>query len=107
MIFDSASRFMLYAAAILTPMTAILGLLYSFTITFTGTLDTYMDLHMWFGIATTLLTLILLVIREVRGLGMLYYVSLALLFILVNFTGFFGGALVFGPEHMNFPAFLQ
>jgi hypothetical protein len=42
-------------------------------------------------------------IREVFGIGRLYYGSLFLLFLLVNIAGFFGGGVTFGPYHMHFP----
>lgn len=98
-LFEHSARFMLYATAILGIPTAILGYIYSYGGSYEGFLDTILDLHMSFGIATALLSLVVLYIREYQGLGWVYYTSLLLLFVVVNMAGLFGGALSFGPYH--------
>lgn len=99
-IFDYASRFMLIAAAILAIPTAIFGLIYSYTASYEGLLADFVWWHMWFGIITAVFAVIVVFIRERKGLSKLYYTCLFLLFLLVNITGMLGGGMTFGPYHM-------
>lgn len=99
-IFDYASRFMLIAAAILAVPTALLGLIYSYTATYSGLLADFVWWHMWAGITTAALALFVAFLRERYGTVKLYYTCLIVLFLLVNITGFLGGGMTFGPYHM-------
>jgi uncharacterized membrane protein len=102
-IFDYACRFMIIAAAVLAVPTALLGLIYSYTATYSGLLADFIWWHMWAGITTAILAIIVAFIRERYGISKLYYFCLILLFLLVNITGFFGGGVTFGPYHMYPP----
>lgn len=102
-IFDYASRFMLVSAAILAIPTALFGLIYSYTATYTGLLADFVWWHMWAGISTAIFAIIIAFIRERYGTTKLYYTCLILLFLLVNITGFLGGGMTFGPYHMHPP----
>lgn len=98
-IFDHSARFMLIAAAIFATPTALLGLIYSYSSSYENLLSDFLQLHMWFGITTAVISIIVAFLRERYGVGKLYYTCLTLLFFLVNMTGFFGGGLTFGPYH--------
>ncbi len=102
-IFDYASRFMLFAAAISAIPTALLGLTYSYTASYNGLLADFVWWHMWFGSATAVFAIFVAFMRERLGISKLYYTSLVLLFLLVNVTGFLGGGMTFGPYHMHPP----
>ncbi len=102
-IFDYACRFMIIAAAVLAVPTALLGLIYSYTATYSGLLADFVWWHMWAGITTAVLAIIVAFIRERYGISKLYYSCLILLFLLVNITGFLGGGMTFGPYHMHPP----
>lgn len=106
-IFDYASRFMLIAAAVLAVPTALLGLTYSYTASYTGLLADFVWWHMWFGFATAIFAIFVAFIRERWGISKLYYTCLTLLFLLVNVTGFLGGGMTFGPYHMLPPSFFN
>lgn len=99
-IFDYASRFMLIAAAILAAPTALLGLTYSYTATYNGILADFVWWHMWFGFATAIFAIFVVLLRELSGRSALYYICIFLLFLMVNITGFLGGGMTFGPYHM-------
>ena len=102
-IFDYASRFMLIGAAIFAVPTALLGLTYSYTASYSGILADFIWWHMWFGIATAVYAILVAFLLERSGRNKLYYVSLFLLFLLMNITGFLGGGMSFGPYHMYPP----
>lgn len=102
-IFEFSSRFMLITAAVLTPITALLGLIYSYSASYSGVMETFLWWHMWLGILTTIFTVATLILRECWGVGKLYYWCLTILFFMVNITGFFGGGMTFGPLHMYPP----
>lgn len=102
-IFEFASRFMLIAAAIIAPPTALLGLIYSYSASYYGLMEIFLWWHMWFGISTAIFTIVLTFIRERFGISKLYYICLFLLFLMINVTGFFGGGMTFGPFHMHPP----
>lgn len=95
-IFAFSSRFMLYAGAVLAVPTALLGLLYSYSVPVYGQMATLLFWHMWCGIITVLLAVLTLVLKEKRGRSSLYYFFLVLLVLLVNTTAFFGGKMAFG-----------
>ncbi len=99
-IFDYASRFMLIAAAILGIPTALLGLILSFVTSFSGLLGSFVWWHMWAGISTALFAIIVVFIRQRKGVSKLYYVNFFVLFLLVNITGYLGGGMTFGPYHI-------
>lgn len=102
-IFDYASRFMLIAAAIFAVPTALLGLIYSYTASYSGLLADFIWWHMWAGISTVVFAIFVAFLRERLGRSKLYYTSLFLLFLLVNITGYLGGGMTFGPYHMYPP----
>lgn len=102
-IFDYSSRFMLISAAILSVPTALLGLTYSYTATYSGLLADFVWWHMWAGITTAVFAIIVAFLRESYGTTKLYYTCLVLLFLLINITGFLGGGMTFGPYHMHPP----
>lgn len=102
-IFDYASRFMLIAAAIFAVPTALLGLIYSYTASYSGLLADFIWWHMWAGISTAVFSIFVAFLRERLGRSKLYYTSLFLLFLLVNITGYLGGGMTFGPYHMYPP----
>lgn len=95
-IFDFSSRFLIISAAILTPLTALLGLIYSFSFTYEGLMETFLLWHMWLGISTAILAVVAAYIRERWGRTTTYLFCLILLLLLVNITGFFGGSMTFG-----------
>ena len=103
-IYDSASRFMIIAAAVLAIPTALLGLVYSYTATYSGLLADFIWWHMWLGISTGIFSIFVVFLRERKGIGKFYYVCLFLLFLLVNVTGYLGGGMTFGPYHMYPPS---
>jgi uncharacterized membrane protein len=103
-IFDYASRFMLIAAAILAFPTVLLGLIYSYTATYSGILADFVWWHMWLGFATAIFAIFVVFVREYWGISKLYYTCLILLFLLVNVTGYLGGGMTFGPYHMLPPS---
>lgn len=102
-IFDYASRFMIIAAAVFAIPTASLGLIYSYTSSYSGLLADFIWWHMWAGITTTVLAIFVAIIRQYLGVGKIYYISLFILFLLVNITGYLGARMTFGPYHMQPP----
>lgn len=102
-IFEFSSKFLLVSAAIMAPPTALLGLLYSYSSSYSGLIETFLLWHMWLGIGTATLTVTIAFLRETMGLSKLYYASLGLLVLMINATGFFGGGMTFGPFHMYSP----
>ena len=101
--FESSSRFLMISVAIITPPTALLGLIYSYSASYEGLMETFLWWHMWFGILTATLAITLAFIKEKIGTTKFYYVGLFILFLIVNITGFFGGGMTFGPYHMHPP----
>jgi len=102
-IFEYASRFLIISAAILSTPTALLGLIYSYSASYEGLMETFLLWHMWFGISTAALAIGVAFIRECIGPNSLYYFCMVLLVLMVNITGFFGGEMTFGPFNM-YPA---
>lgn len=103
-IFEFSSRFLLIASAIVTPFTALLGLIYSYFGSYEGLREVFLWWHMWCGIATAVLVLALPIIKDKSGPSTFYYGSLFILFLLVNGTSFFGGGMTHGPYHMFLPS---
>lgn len=99
-IFEFASKFLIVSAAILTPPTAVLGIIYSYSTLYTGLMETFLWWHMTFGILTAIVSVIIIFARERSGRNILYFSCLVLLFLMVNITGFFGGGMTFGPYLM-------
>lgn len=104
LIFDYASRFMIIVAAVLSAPTAILGLTYSYTTSYSGLLADFIWWHMWLGISTAIFAIFVAFLRERCGTTKLYYACLFFLFLLVNVTGYLGGGVTFGPYHMHPPS---
>lgn len=102
-IFDFSSKFLLVSAAMVAPPTALLGLVYSYSASYSGLMETFLLWHMWFGIGTAIFTVIVAFMRERMDISKLYYVSLAFLVLMINATAFFGGGMTFGPYHMHSP----
>ncbi len=102
-IFEFSSRFMLIASAIVSPPTALLGFIYSYSASYSGLMETYLWWHMWFGLATAISTIFVTIIRERFGVNRLYYSSLSLIFLMINITGYFGGGMTFGPYQLQPP----
>lgn len=99
-IFEFSSRFMLISTAIISPPTALLGFIYSYSAFYSGLIETFLFWHMWLGILTAAFAVAILFIRERVGLVKFYYTCLILLFLMINITGFFGGGMTFGPEYL-------
>lgn len=100
-VFEHAARFMIAAAAIFAPITALLGFALGYGQHYEGlSLDLY-EWHRYFGVTTAGLTVIAAILKEryIRQLSpslTAYYICLFFLFICVNLTGTFGGSLAFG-----------
>lgn len=102
-IFEFSSRFMLIAAAILAAPTALLGLIYSDTMTYEGLLADFIWWHMWFGFSTAIFSIYVACLREFYGKSKWYYTCLVILFFMVTVTGFLGGGVTFGSYPMFLP----
>lgn len=102
-IFGFSSKFLLVSAAIASPITAVLGFIYSYSAPYSGLMETLLVWHMWLGIGTAILTIVVAFMREKIGLSKLYYVLLIILVFILNAAGFFGGSVTFGPFHMYPP----
>lgn len=96
-IFEYSSRFMLAATAILAPLTTLFGYIYSYSAPYDGLMGTLLQWHMWLGILTSLFAIAAMTIKFRYGNNRIFYICLAFLFCLVNFTAFFGGEMTFGP----------
>jgi uncharacterized membrane protein len=99
-LYDAASQFMLTAGAALSIPTALLGVIYSYSSTYTGIYADLIFWHMWLGIALVFLAVALTYVRLNYGPSPFYYIALLVLFLLVNATAFLGGEMTFGPYHM-------
>jgi|GEM_PF-1652503 len=98
LIYDYSSRFMLIAAAILTLPTAILGFIYSYSEVYTGLEAEILWWHMWAGIISAILVIVVAFIQEKYGRVKIFYITLFLLFLVVSITGHLGGMMAFGPD---------
>lgn len=102
-IFSQSARFMIYAAAFLAPITALLGLAFAYGQHYEGlSLDLFLW-HRYLGLVTAGLAIItaLLKRQSINGTNfsqIVYYSSLLILFIAVSLTGTFGGSLAFGID---------
>lgn len=90
--FEASSCFLLFSITFLTPITALLGWVYSLSATYQGDLQEHFFWHMWFGIFTALLAIGVLYIRYYHS-RKLYITSVVLLVIAVNATGLLGSKL--------------
>lgn len=93
-IYDHAARFMIVTAAILVIPTALAGLAFSYNVTYEEPLATYFWWHRFFGLVSGILVILAAILRELfvrRG----YYVCLAVLFVSIILTGYFGGLVAF------------
>lgn len=97
-LFDSAARFMLLAAAIISLPTALLGLALSYGVTYKDELYTAYSIHLILGFAIALLSIITFLLRG-REKGA-YWFALILLVGLVLITGFIGGIMSFGLDFL-------
>jgi uncharacterized membrane protein len=101
--FSQAARFMISAAAIFAPITALLGLAFGYGQNYEGlSLELYVW-HRYFGLLTAGLAILTAILRERYTLERSsspksYYISLFLLFLSVSLTGAFGGSLTFGLD---------
>jgi uncharacterized membrane protein len=100
-LFEQAAYFMIVAAAVWAPPTALLGFAYSYHQVYTGI---YQDLFVWhryFGSVSALLAVVTAYLRyayvnqKSQSLTT-YYCCLFFLFICVSLTCLFGGSLTFG-----------
>jgi uncharacterized membrane protein len=102
-IFNHAARFMILAAAVFAPPTALLGLAFGYGQPYEGLSLEFYIWHRYFGLLTAGLAVIAAILRErcVRHpnvSAISYYLCLFLLFICVSLTGAFGGGLAFGLD---------
>jgi len=100
-LFDHASRFMIIAAAIIIIPTALSGFAFEYEVHYDGVIADLFWWHRFFGVITTILTIAAAVLRELhirRNWNTMksYYICLAILFISVNLTCYFGGRVAFG-----------
>ena len=100
-LYENAAKFMLVSAAVLTPLTALLGFALGFGQFYEGAMNDIYSWHRYFGIVTTILVLWAARLRENYLAGKAlnlrsYYICLFSLFIALNLTGLLGGALAFG-----------
>lgn len=103
----SISRFCLWFAVLTGAVTGILGWLFAgFDITNRPEL---LQTHYWLGSSTVVWAGIVLFIGEFRfrrdrpGLRVVYRLALLLAILLVLATGFYGGAMIYGPDHYQWP----
>ncbi|CUI17687.1 hypothetical protein PNK_2083 [Candidatus Protochlamydia naegleriophila] len=100
-LFDHAARFMITAAAILAPITALFGFALGFGQFYEGSMNDIYAWHRYFGVVTAILALWAATLREHYARGKSeslksYYTCLFFAFLVVNLTGLFGGILAFG-----------
>jgi len=103
-IFDLSSQFMITSAAILVIPTALSGFINWFTASYEGLLATLILSHMVAGVTTAVFAIFVALMRKKTGANQIYYISLIILFFLVNITGYLGGAVTFGPYHLYPPS---
>jgi mono/diheme cytochrome c family protein/uncharacterized membrane protein len=106
-IFDSIARYCLWFGSVTAASAGVLGwFLGGFHLTDSSWVLT---IHRWLGTSTVVAAALVLVLSEASrrpdlGRGRFWSrVSLLLLAALVSITGFFGGAVVFGLNHYNWP----
>lgn len=99
-LYEASSRFLVVSAAIISLPTAVLGLIYSYSASYVGLMASFLWWHMWLGISAAVLAIAAAFIREGKGVGKLYYISLFMLFLVLNIGTSLGGGMTFGPYHM-------
>lgn len=102
-IFAFSAQFLLISAALIAAPTAALGLVYSYSVPYTGSIETTLLWHMWLGLTTAIIAAVAVVIRRQTELSKLYYACLFLLFFSVNCTAYFGAEMTFGPFYIYPP----
>ena len=101
-------RFLIWLAGLSAVVTMTLGLLDAAYMSFTPRRQGILNIHRILGIATAVLSVLLVLVLELRTVKqpnhprMLLRVLLFTTAILVAFTGFFGGALVYGLGYYRF-----
>lgn len=100
-LFDHASRFMIVAAAVWAPITALFGFALGFGQFYEGWMNDIYAWHRYFGVVTTILvwwaaTLREQYVRQKTSSLRSYYICLFFLVVCVNLTGLLGGTLAFG-----------
>jgi len=103
--FSYSSRFMIIAAAITAPPTALLGLAYGYEAEYTGALIDIFWWHRFCGITTAGLAVIAaacneLYVRKNIGKPAYYHVLLGITILFVTVTGYLGGEMTFGLFHL-------
>lgn len=101
--FEHASQFMLLGAAIFAVPTVLFGFALSYGVSYEEPMKSVLWWHQLIGSAILGLLGIALVLRaqyqqNKRNSLRPYYICLALLFVLVNVTGYLGGLLAFGTD---------
>lgn len=96
-IFDQASLFMLYAAAIWTIPTVLSGLSLGYEASYTGILADFYQWHRALGIVLLFATFFVLALRKLNYFRA-YYIGILCLVVLVTIIGALGGGLAFGLE---------
>jgi mono/diheme cytochrome c family protein/uncharacterized membrane protein len=106
-VFDAISRYCLWFGTITALVSGVLGW---FRGGFRLTDPSWVMLtHRWLGTSTVVLALLVLVLYEVtchlkpHRSRIWFQVPLIVLAVLVSVTGFFGGAVVYGLNHYNWP----
>lgn len=105
-LFFEASRSMLLFGAFSAIPTVLTGMALAYGSHYEGILATFFWLHFFLGIGITLLAFFALILRERHRKNKIetlkgYYLCMALLFITVNATGFFGGMMTFGIDFFS------
>lgn len=100
---EEARRPLAWTAALAAAVTAALGWAAHESMHVTGEMAEVMERHEWTGISTAALALLAAVLLEVSrrrpGLRWAYRTALLASAVLVMAAGWFGGILVYGPEH--------
>lgn len=107
--FNHASRFMLIAATVSTIPTLITGLAFSYGVSYEGNMADFFWWHRFLGIFIAALSLFTVILKELTVRKSLrptnYYISLSILFISVNITGYLGGEITFEQQNLIPPIF--
>ena len=103
--FDHASRFMLIAAAISVIPTVTTGLAFSYGVSYAGDMADIFWWHRFMGLFTAVIAFVTMIFKEltVRKIfrsSIYYSISLLILFISVNITGYLGGKITFGQQSL-------
>lgn len=98
--YEFSSQFLVVSSAIFAPYTALLGLIYSYSLSYSGLMQIFLLWHMWLGIFTAIFAVGIAAVRYQLGRSLPYFFGLIILVLLVNLAGFFGGSMTFGPYQM-------